>query len=363
MSLNPLSKLTHVYYKMTKEVVEKHQSPVHRFLNLFDVTFYLYSFRLFFIAYVVFNDFDTSYDFRRYDLVTNFLYCNEAFQDPYFPMVIFFFATFYVYCQRALYYLDVSTITWRWWHQLVVLNQEAYWEAMLPQDQVEVVVQQRQAHLKRKLEGEYSAIAYLLPDFIARLLCKLLARLAVWHSLENVDRKRLFSRPLSILPHFSDRLRARLLLCLTVADRLAFPSQLLVVCMYIYFFLLQGYYYVVVYRHGDLHPWYVYLWFACECLITFHIMVRLIQCALFFTLCSIFGTIVFTGHVIDVRSTVRRLIRQFRGSGGPGSCIPFRFRALLELQLREHGKVCYLVMCGSEELFGNVLFAFLMTNM
>lgn len=91
------------------------------------------------------------------------------------------------------------------------------------------------------------------------------------------------------------------------------------------------------------------------------------HCAFFFTLCSIFGTIVYTGHVIDVGGTVKRLIEQFKLNSCPEegltTTLPFRFRALLELQLMEHGKVCYLVLCGSEQLFGKVLFAFLMTNM
>lgn len=367
MSFNPLSKVTRCYYKTTKEIIEEHRSRRRRLLYHLDLILYLYAFRLFFIAHVAFVDFSTPYNFRRYDIPLNFLSHNLTFMDPYFAIVIFLFATFYVYCQRALYHLNVRSLTWRWWHQLVVLNQEAYWRARLADDQVQSVVTQREAHFRQRLTEEYEVASRLLPDFLAKVLCSGAARLTVWACLEDVDRKRLFSEPLSILPKMSDRLRTRLLLSLTVADYFAALVQLFIVAIFVYFFITQTYLYSIAHNYASEHPWFVVLWFAGEVCASFCIIMRLMHCAFFFTLCSIFGTIVYTGHVIDVGRSLKRLIHQFKlssaGEGGTAATLPFRFRALLELQLVEHGKVCYLVLCGSEELFGKILFAFLMTNM
>ncbi|KAJ6219639.1 hypothetical protein RDWZM_005451 [Blomia tropicalis] len=108
--------------------------------------------------------------------------------------------------------------------------------------------------------------------------------------------------------------------------------------------------------------WNAYVWINVEYVLCIYLAFQCIQNAMFFTFCTITGTIVFCGHVIETNQTVWKLIDKYRSHNSMLSWIPFRCRRIIVNQLVEHNRVTYLVISGSRELFGYVLYAYLLTN-
>ena len=108
--------------------------------------------------------------------------------------------------------------------------------------------------------------------------------------------------------------------------------------------------------------WNAYVWINVEYVLCIYLAFQCIQNAMFFTFCTITGTIVFCGHVIETNQTVWKLIDKYRSHNSMLSWIPFRCRRIIVNQLVEHNRVTYLVIAGSRELFGYVLYAYLLTN-
>jgi len=102
-----------------------------------------------------------------------------------------------------------------------VENLDAYYEALQVSDlKLDAVLQNRRGQVLNELSTK--RLLLLVPESVLRHYIESRARFSVWRHLENVDQKRLFQHPLSILPSLSQRLRSRILLFLIVGDKLAF---------------------------------------------------------------------------------------------------------------------------------------------
>ena len=129
-------------------------------------------------------------------------------------------------------------------------------------------------------------------------------------------------------------------------------------------------------------------------------MNRLICSGFFFIYCSIFGTIAFSGHVIEITQNVTQIISQYKMkmqqrlksliSLSKTTTIdyqlqpqddlrirlmmpimlkhhnyydlPLRYQRIFHFQLHEHNRTIFLVISGCRLLFGWVLFAFLLIH-
>ncbi len=110
-------------------------------------------------------------------------------------------------------------------------------------------------------------------------------------------------------------------------------------------------------------PWYSRLLSATDILLMVTGLTRMFMSALFFTNCTILGTIVYTGHVKEQYRVMRALID--RHSTLSSSRLPYSTShyKVVSNHLVEHNKVCYLVVRGCIELFGGVLLAFICTHL
>ena len=109
--------------------------------------------------------------------------------------------------------------------------------------------------------------------------------------------------------------------------------------------------------------WYGYIWINCEILLCLYLGLEFAQNALFFTMCTIMGTIVFAGHVIETNKTIWKLIEKYRCENLMLPSIPLPCRMIISNQMFEHNRVTYLVISGSRELFGYILYSYLLTNL
>lgn len=137
----------------------------------------------------------------------------------------------------------------------------------------------------------------------------------------------------------------------------AFLSFLCLPAFFFWFIVaILGYHYPA----WHLHSWLTILWVCFDLLLAWSLLLRLIRYAIFFTLCTLMGTITLAGHSLQMRRKVekRLLATSFRRCRR----LSPRWKGLLKEHLREHSLVTYYAISGSEALNGPVLYAFLCTN-
>ena len=124
----------------------------------------------------------------------------------------------------------------------------------------------------------------------------------------------------------------------------------------------------IVVRSYDtsVHPWYSIVYAHLEAHFGIFGLLQMVQSSAFFVGCTLLGTLVYAGHVKEVNRAVQASLALNRCSN-LGAKPVFHYTrttsSLLSRQLNEHNRVCYLVMRGCAELFGNVLLCFLLTHL
>ena len=124
--------------------------------------------------------------------------------------------------------------------------------------------------------------------------------------------------------------------------------------------------------------WYSFVCFYLEYQLLYYALNRLICKGLFFVYCTIIGTIVYSGHVIEIGQNVTKIINQYKMkmkiqiqqhrfqslslSSFITNNIPLHHTRTFYFQLHEHNRVIYLVTCGVRELFGWVMFVFFLVH-
>ena len=98
--------------------------------------------------------------------------------------------------------------------------------------------------------------------------------------------------------------------------------------------------------------------YLLDILYLFYCLLPMIRCALFFTFCTFIATMIFTGHSEEVRKEVVCLMDKYQRKDK----LPHCAIAQLKRFLRVHNLVSYFAVCGSKEIFGSVMFAFMGTN-
>ncbi|KAH9391892.1 hypothetical protein TYRP_022391 [Tyrophagus putrescentiae] len=275
----------------------------------------------------------------------------EDISEPLIGLSIVLFTAFDFFCQRAFLHLNVNTVTWRWWHELIVRNQDAYFDSVLPEVEIEKNVKKKVLDLvsKEKLFG-------YLPKKVVRILATVL----VYYHFEHVDGEKLFSRKMKILPQISRTVRTRVLRFVLFTDRVSYVC-LVAIALFYFGFLAVNFTTFLAFSNYWLSLGLIYMDFFSM----IFGLVQMTQAAFFFTNCTILGTIVYTGHVRELYSQVEVMLAKYSSAGSTTiSVLPVqRCYHVLANVLAEHNKVCYLVMRGCVELFGSVLLAFICTNL
>src|SRR5699024_5406316 len=188
--------------------------------------------------------------------------------DSFIGIVIFLVVLFNFISQSLVYFLDVSTITWRWWYQLVVENQDSYYNSVISAEEFELVLQRKQVYFVQKLH-RYRYWRMIVPEFCTKILATIVAKLDIWLHLENVNKRRLLSKPLTMMPHLSTKLRTRLWLFIILFDKFCLLSQALIAILFTGFFISIA----ISYPYLAVHPWYSYVWLLLEVFLIFYCLV------------------------------------------------------------------------------------------
>ncbi|KAJ6220372.1 hypothetical protein RDWZM_006184 [Blomia tropicalis] len=291
------------YYHMMKQTMEWHGTRRSRLYYYLDVAilFYIHV-RLLAMTYLIKNNYEIDarfpYNFRRDDPFQSFIYQNKDIYGAEVPLMMLAMGIFNFICQDSLYRLNVSTLTWRWWYQLIVTNQDNYYQFHMHDFGLITMAKSIEMVNRMNIHPFWS----ILPQFIIEFIAGIYSKIMIQYNLEQIDRQKYLDKKLSILPHLSLKLRSKLIKTLLMWDIFALFSQILI------------------------------------------------------------GTIVFAGHIIEMNQKIWKLIKKCRKKGGMLCSISNRSHMIVSNQLSVHNRVTYLVISGSHELFAFVLYAFLLTN-
>ena len=107
------------------------------------------------------------------------------------------------------------------------------------------------------------------------------------------------------------------------------------------------------------HPWPTIILIYVEVFAVFYALIRMLRYAIFFLASTIISTIVCAGHIIEMRKSLENVLVRYSQKN---MRIPFKEKWIIDRHLVEHNKVCYYILYGSIAIFGNVMYAFLWTN-
>lgn len=222
------SKFGRCYYELSRENFERPRSRISKWQYYFHFFSFLYAHKVMVIILSAYTRMDFSWGHFEGDIFFNFFNQNQQTINPFIAVTMYLFELFNFVCHSALYHLNVYRITWQWWLQLVVINQDQYRRCVLSEDKLANAVQTKVTQLRSRLVCCRYTFAKLLPRLILQSCCSLLARIEIFLSLDNIDKQQLFSQPLDILPNLSKKLRSRLLITLILADVLCLICQIII---------------------------------------------------------------------------------------------------------------------------------------
>lgn len=373
-----VTKVRRCYYSMAREVLEPAPSlNAKKWYFVSDIFLLIYSFRLLYAMYLWQYDFKHTYFDLRYDLVTYYFALHKDSYDSYYMAVVWLFEIFNFYCQFSFYFLDNQTMAWVWWHELIVVNQDEYKRCLLNKNKLDSVLTGKLGALSNNFIRNHPRIALFVPTKILNIYFRLKAKIKIFLTLENIDQKRFFQKPLKVIPLLSRNVRSYALFYCIVMDKLLHFLQI----GYCKYFVISTLYtlnnthenrsiavviayafigLVVITYDASVHPWYSIGYAFFEVQFALYGLLQMIQSAIFFVNCTLLGTIVYGGHVMDVNREVKSLVNK---SIIDSKLMLSKVHPLLYRQLNEHNRVCYLVIRGCTELFGNVLLCFLLIHL
>ncbi len=361
-----LKKFTRFSYYFMKELVEQHNSLAYKCTFYLDLLLFVYSFRYLETAFFLYKENSSTYPKLFEAICANdafcFFYHQRRFKyDAFIPVGIFLMESFNVYCQLKLVVrLDVSKATWQWWHQLIVLNQEAYYRAQLTGSALTkaFLANKRKALIIRnsksvsggKLNRLYFQFVY------EKIFLSWIVKVKMLLSLKNIHRAAFYRTKLTPFPRLSPRLRRHILLAELFLDHLFALWQgalVLVIILYYSFFSPP----MLFPFEGSRYYRLTFTFLSLEFVIFGYCLLQMVSSAVFFAYCSLLGTVVYVGHLLEINAQVKRTLTF------DGSQLKTTQRRLFRQFLRDHNLICFFVLQGSKDLFGGVLYAFLMTNM
>ena len=224
--------VSRTFYEMMKILVQNHQSSRTKIEFYISLFCFVYSHRLMLISYVMYTDYTFTlewFNFMEQDIVLGYLHQNSHLYEPFLFFCFYFFNLFLSYCQYSLYYLNSDTTTWRWWYQLVVVNQDRSYKSLLSTEMVKKSRMQQVKSLMRHLIASKNpfvlCLLLVIPYTVLKYGCTFWVQLNSWYHMNNINRKQLFHKPMNKMPNLSIKTRKKVLHWLILADLLAYLFQ------------------------------------------------------------------------------------------------------------------------------------------
>ncbi|KAJ6220374.1 hypothetical protein RDWZM_006186 [Blomia tropicalis] len=351
------SRIYRCTYQMMKEMINDHGTRKARIrykINLF--TFIYGSIRMITSTVVIMNNFEIDprfpYNITRDDALNTYFMQTINRYGKEFPLMMLALALLNFIVQDAMYRLDVDKNVWRWWYQLVVVNQDNYYQFY--SEFYPTIENKKTIEITNSLQQKQ--IARFVPKFMVNAYIRLVSEYSIHIGLHNLEKKSFFNKKLIILSNLSNELRSLIVNFLIGFDYFSWFIQ---IAAYIATFVV----YLVAALTMDLSglAWYGYVTINLEMILCLHIALCIYQSGLFFAMC-IFASSAYPGHVIQTNQKTLKHIRECRLKMPLSPYVSWRNRSTIKNQLQEHNIVTSLLISGSRELFGKLLYVFFLIN-
>ena len=214
-------------YNSMKQIIDLHGTRFAQ-LEYYVVVFIFFYINFRLLLFVYFSRIDFKYDTRwqynisRDDPIMNYLYQNKERYGEEIGFICIFMELFNFLFQNALYRLNVNTFVWHWWYQMIVTNQDDYYQFHFENFELMKLTKSLKLIKSMKTHRFWS----ILPNFIIKFLANLHTRLMIQYNLEQIDKNKFLEKKLTVLPNLSNRLRLKLINVLIIADRFVCLFQL-----------------------------------------------------------------------------------------------------------------------------------------
>lgn len=220
-------------YHSMKQTIDWHGTNIAHLDYFVNVFLFVYiNFRFILFIYLSHNDFkyDTQlpYNINRDDPLMSYMFQYKERYGKEIAFIFIFIELLNFLSHDALYRLNVRTLTWRWWYQLIVVNQDDYYQFHVVN--FELVKLTKTSQIVKRMRSHWFWL--IMPNYIIKFIANLYSRILIQYNLEHIDKERLFDKKLSFLPNLSYKLRLKLINILIISDRFACFFQILV-CMLI----------------------------------------------------------------------------------------------------------------------------------
>ena len=225
-------KITRCFYTLSKEAFrpkrnQKYFKFYSNWIYFLDCFMFWYSFRLIFVSYLIYNNYQTTYNFKVYDPIVQYCYLNRHVFDSFSPMLLLMFEWFNYICCYSLQNFNSNTTIWRFWYSLIVENQDHYYDCMKGQDQIDLIYEKELTKAKSNFK-----LSHYCPLVVSELIYKCTTKIQMIYNLDNIDKGKFFEKPINVLPNISEGLRIKILLTTIICDKFILLGQVFI-CKYI----------------------------------------------------------------------------------------------------------------------------------
>lgn len=215
------AKYPRCYYTMASEVLSPQPLPYRKYRYYRDIFIFLYLTRALVPLFLYKSSEETIRLYRKYDPQANFIAIHLPDYQNFTGIIVLLFEAFEFTCQRALHKLNAQTVTWQFWYQMVVVNQNQYYESLITDpNRLRYIARKRTKRMARK----YPIWMKLAPKW----LIKWTVKWSIFIGLENVDKVKFYGKPLKIFPKMTTIIRKRALLFGILWDKFNFLVLMIV---------------------------------------------------------------------------------------------------------------------------------------
>ncbi|KAJ6219467.1 hypothetical protein RDWZM_005279 [Blomia tropicalis] len=346
-------------YQKMKNLVEQYQTPYARKQYIIDTLLFVYGgSRVLYVSYMMKTNYETNpsipYKIERDDAFLSYMKQNSDIYNEVAPLIMVGLGIFNFLCQSGLYRLDINKKVWKFWYQMLVTNEDDYNRLKIHNYQL---IKTARANEIGNRFRRYR-IASMVPDFIINSVALILSWYSIHTNLECIDREKFLALKITDPPNMPIKYRVKLMNILIIGDNFWFGFQIFVLCFVLTFYIFSG-----LRMDTSEQAWYAYIIVNLEVVLCMYLVSKLIQNGIFFTTVSYMATTIFTGHVQVSNKSIWNLIYESRYNRPVSKAnIPYRKHRIVYNQLQEYNRITSLVLDGSNQVFGAVLYYFLLTN-
>ena len=212
---------------MMKEMINEHGTRKAKIRYRIHLFIFLYALiRMITSTVVIMNNFEIDsrlpYNITRDDAFNTYFMQNLNQYGEEIPLIMLALVLLNFIAQDAMYRLDVDKNVWRWWYQLVVVNQDNYYQFY--SEYYPIIENKKTVEITNRLQK--MRIKPFVPKFMVKAYIRLVTEYSIHIGLHHLENKSFFNKKLSILSNLSNELRSLVVNLLIVFDYLSWFFQL-----------------------------------------------------------------------------------------------------------------------------------------